>query len=148
MIVCQLADTPLQEVGSPLDPTLRYRLAFPLSAAGTQATAVVALAVPPGGHLGQHTDSAEEVVLVLEGEGEAVVGAESVPVGPGTLIVIPAMAPHDLRNRGTTLLRALGFFAAATVVSTFRPSPLPGAEALIALHGPAGTEIMLASRLG
>lgn len=146
MIVCQLADTPLQEVGSPLDPTLRYRLAFPLSAAGTQATAVVALAVPPGCHPGQHTDSAEEVVLVLEGE--AVVGADSVPVGPGTLIVIPAMAPHDLRNRGTTLLRALGFFAAATVVSTFRPSPLPGAEALIGLHGPAGTEIMLASRLG
>lgn len=93
MIVGQLADTPLQEVGSPLDPTLHDRLAFPLSAAGTQATAVVALEVPPGGHLGQHTDSAEEVVLVLEGEGEAVVGADSVPVGPGTLVVIPAMAP-------------------------------------------------------
>ncbi len=87
-------------------------MAFPISAAtGAAATAVVSFEVAPGGRQGRHTDSAEEAILVLAGEAEAEVDGERGRRGPDGLALIPAMAPHDVRNVGAGPLRAVGFFA-------------------------------------
>jgi mannose-6-phosphate isomerase-like protein (cupin superfamily) len=51
--------------------------AFPLSSAtGTASTAVVYMELEPGAELPSHTDSAEELLLVLDGSAEATVGDE------------------------------------------------------------------------
>jgi quercetin dioxygenase-like cupin family protein len=95
-------------------------------------TAAVTFELPPGASLGVHSDSAEEVVLVLDGEAEATVGEERAALGPNELAVVPAMVPHDVRNVGDRPLRALGFFPAAAVVSTFAEPPAPGAPQIFA----------------
>ena len=99
---------------SELDPTIRVRVAFPHSSAvGTASTATVYFELEPGTHLGRHTDSAEELLLVLEGEGEATVGDETAQASEGAVVTVPAhgVARHPERrkrpaSRARVLLRA------------------------------------------
>ena len=97
---------------------------FPIhSGTGTAASAVVYFEVDPGSQLPTHTDSSEETLLVLAGEGEAWVGDETARMTEGQLAVVPAMAPHGIRNTGSEVLRCVGFFAGSTVVHQFPKTP-------------------------
>lgn len=108
------------------DPTRRARFQFPIfSQTGAKSSAVVYFEVEPGEHLGTHTDSAEEVVFILAGRGEAVLGKQRSALEPGNLALIPAMVPHDVINNGTETLRVLGFFSSSTVVSVFEDAFAP-----------------------
>jgi quercetin dioxygenase-like cupin family protein len=120
MNVVSLRDLPLPEFAYESDPTARCRGAFPMTAAsGNKNTATVYVEVAPGDHLPTHTDSAEEVVVVLEGEAEVTLGAERGRVSAGSLALVPALMPHSLRNVGEGTLRFLGVFSSNTVMSTF-----------------------------
>jgi quercetin dioxygenase-like cupin family protein len=102
------------------DSNARARFEFPLHAGhGTESTSVVYFEVEPGDYLARHTDSAEEILLVLAGEGVATVGDEEAEVGPGSLAVVPALEPHSVRATGTGTLKVVGFFSAATLQHEF-----------------------------
>jgi len=102
----------------PTGPGLR--VSFPLSSAtGTASTATVLFELDPGAVLGVHTDSAEELLIVLQGTAEARVGDEVGRLETNQVGLVPPMAPHGLRNIGDDVLRVLGTFSASTVVSTF-----------------------------
>jgi quercetin dioxygenase-like cupin family protein len=117
MIVLDLNDLELSQGATSGGP---IRVTFPFhSGTGTASTAAVLFELEPGATLGTHTDSAEEILLILEGEGEAHVGEESGRVKAGQVAIVPAMAPHGIRNVGETTLRVFGFFSASTVVSKF-----------------------------
>ncbi|HZG35626.1 MAG TPA: cupin domain-containing protein [Gaiellaceae bacterium] len=106
-------------------------VAFPLhEARGTASTAVVLFELAPGSALPSHTDSAEETLLVLRGEGEATIGDETARLTAGQAAVVPASAPHGIRNVGEEPLRVLGFFSSATILSVFAEPPAPGAPTL------------------
>lgn len=109
------------------------RVAFPFhSAAGSADTAAVLFELDPQASLATHTDSAEEVLLVLEGEAEASVGDEHAELGPGQLAVVPAATPHSVRNVGSSRLRVLGFFSSSTVVATFeKPLAQDGPQLMV-----------------
>ena len=50
------------------DPAMRVKVNFPFYAAtGNESTAVVYFEIEPGHYLGTHTDSAEEILLILTG---------------------------------------------------------------------------------
>jgi quercetin dioxygenase-like cupin family protein len=102
------------------DPDKVVRAAFPLYRdAGAKSTAVVYFELEPGKELARHTDSAEEVLVVLEGEVEATVGDETGRVGPGAVVLVPALEPHGARNVGDTVARVVGVFSSNTIVSVF-----------------------------
>jgi quercetin dioxygenase-like cupin family protein len=106
------------------DPTYRCHVAFPLyKSTGTRETTVVYMEVEPGEALREHTDSREEVLLVLTGTVEVAVGNERAVAGPGAMVVVPERLPHGFRNIGTERARLVGFFAGAQVESTF-PVPI------------------------
>lgn len=103
---------------APFGPGLRA--GFPLhSAAGTASTATVLFELDPGAALAVHTDSAEELLIVLQGTGEARVGDETGRLEQNQVGLVPSMVPHGIRNIGDDVLRVLGTFSASTVVSTF-----------------------------
>ena len=103
------------------------RVAFPISSAtGTAATAVVYMELEPGAELPEHTDSAEELLLALEGSVEAFVGDEYGELAEGQIAVVPAMAPHGLRNTSDRPARILGFFGGSTNIGTFTEAQEPG----------------------
>jgi quercetin dioxygenase-like cupin family protein len=108
------------------DPAMRVAVTFPFYAAtGNVSSSVVYFEIEPGHYLGTHTDSAEEIVLLLSGTVEASLGDERGVLAPGQAALIPAMVPHGIRNVGNDIARCVGFFAAATVVSTFDQPMMP-----------------------
>ena len=149
MLAMNVNELELGEVRAENDLSVGARFAFPIYAAtGAAASAVVYFEVAPGGRLGRHTDSAEEVLLVLDGEAEAEVDGERGRLGPGALALVPAMAPHDVRNVGDEPLRVVGFFAGPAVVSHFSEPFVPGAEITVVVHGPRGEEVLAAAPVG
>lgn len=124
MLTANLSDLTMLTGWFEDDPSYRTRVAFPLyRSTGTKDSSVVYMEIEPGEALREHTDSREEIVLVLAGTLEAVVADERAVAGPGTLVLVPEMVPHGFRNVGTETARAVGFFAGSMVESTF-PVPI------------------------
>jgi quercetin dioxygenase-like cupin family protein len=120
MQAVQIDELELFEGWSQSDSGMRVRAGFPISSGtGTKSTAVVYFELEPGAHLGSHTDSAEEIVLIVSGTGEATIGNEHAAVQAGTLAVVPALMPHSVKNTGQETLRVVGFFSSSTVLSVF-----------------------------
>ena len=100
---------PSQPCSSPISPPRRR----PSSAGSTARPCydgpdlrLVLFAFAPGEELSEHTAARPAVVHVLDGEGEASVGGEPHPLGPGTWFRMPAGMPHSIRAR-TPLRMAL-----------------------------------------
>jgi quercetin dioxygenase-like cupin family protein len=101
MLTAQLGEIELTEYWCEADPALRGRLALPMHTGnGAASCSVVYFEHEPGEHHGRHTDSAEEVVLVLEGEAEVTAGADEMHLTRGAVALVPATVPHDIRNVG------------------------------------------------
>lgn len=108
------------------DEEVRVRAAFPFTAAtGNESTAMVYFDIAPGHRLGTHTDSAEEIVYVMEGTVEASLGDQTGELRAGEAVLIPALVPHGIRNTGDTLARCIGFFSASVVESVFDQPVMP-----------------------
>ena len=114
-----------------------FRVGFPChSATGTADTATVLFELDPGAVLPVHTDSAEELLIVVQGTAEARVGDDVGRIGRHELAVVPPMAPHGLRNVGDDVLRVLGTFSSSTVVSTFERPFQPGGPQVLVIGSP------------
>lgn len=96
---------------------------------GAQASGSSLLEVDPGHHLPRHTDSAEEIVVVLAGEAEVIVGDERTPVGAGGLALVPKCVPHEVHNVGGQLLRFAAVYAEPDVVTTYEREIQPDGSA-------------------
>ena len=121
-----------------------FRVGFPIhSATGSASTATVLFELDPGAELGVHTDSAEELLVIVQGTGEARVGDEVGVVTTHDVALVPPMAPHGLRNIGDDVLRVFGTFSASTVVSTFEQPFQPGGPEVVVI----GSPVQLAGRL-
>lgn len=112
------------------DPNRKVSGNFALySAAGTKSGAVVYFELEPGKELGAHTDSAEEIVYVIDGTIEATLGnnndEQKDRLSRGELGVVPVMERHNFRNVGTNTAKVLGFFSSPNVVSTFEKVFMP-----------------------
>jgi quercetin dioxygenase-like cupin family protein len=126
VIAERIEELELMEVWYEDDPTMRLKVNFPFFlGTGTKSTAVVYFEIEPGYRLGTHTDSAEEILLILEGEVEVSLGDEQGRLSAGEMALVPAMVPHGLRNVGDETVRVAGFFSSNVVVSTFDQPMMP-----------------------
>lgn len=120
MNVVRLGELELTKFGHEDDPTTHIKADFPFSAAtGNTSTALVYVEVEPGDRLASHVDSAEEILLILEGEAEVCVGDELSRVSPEDMVSLPAMVPHSVRNVGVETVRFVSFFSSSTNMATF-----------------------------
>lgn len=126
MITVRLSELQLPALGYMHDTGARVSGTFPFSAAsGNKSTAMVYFELEPGKRLPTHTDSAEEILFILEGTAEVVVGDERSAALAGDLALVPAMVPHSLHNVGDTLVRVVGFFSSSTNMATFEHPLVP-----------------------
>ena len=132
MIAERIDELELMEVWYEDDPTMRLKVNFPFFlGTGTKSTAVVYFEIEPGCRLGTHTDSAEEILLVLEGTAEVSLGDEQGRLSAGEMALVPAMEPHGLRNAGEDTVRVVGFFSSNVVVSTFDQPMMPFGQRVV-----------------
>jgi quercetin dioxygenase-like cupin family protein len=137
MLAVQLSERDLADLSSETDETRRIRVDFPISSVdGAASTSVVYFELEPGEHTGMHTDSAEEIVLVLSGRAEAIVGDERGELTQGGLGVVPALVPHDVRNIGDEAVRVVGFFSSGIVVSVFDDPLMPAGRRVVGTPQP------------
>jgi quercetin dioxygenase-like cupin family protein len=132
VIAEKINELELMEVWYEDDPTMRVKVNFPFFlGTGTKNTAVVYFEIEPGHRLGTHTDSAEEILLVLEGTAEVSLGDEQGRLSAGEMALVPAMEPHGLRNAGEDTVRVAGFFSSNVVVSTFDQPMMPFGQRVV-----------------
>jgi len=74
------------------------------------ATMVLPAEERTGGPDNRHAGS-DQWLYVLSGEGRAVVNDEAVPLGPGSVLLIEADEPHEIRNLGDADLEMLNIYA-------------------------------------
>lgn len=127
MLTVNLNKLELTEFTGKTNSRQHCRASFPLlGVRGSKKSAAVYFELQPGDHLGRHTDSAEESLLILAGEVEVSVGEEKGKLAKGEIAVVPVMVPHDLRNIGKETAKVLGFFGGANnIVATFDEVWLP-----------------------
>ena len=131
---------------APTGPGLR--VSFPLhSATGTASTATVLFELDPGAELNVHTDSAEELLIVVQGTAEARVADEIGLLRTHEVALVPPMAPHGLRNAGEDVLRVFGTFSSSTVVSTFERPFEPGGPQVFVIGAPMPVALPLGEPL-
>ena len=141
MIAERIDELELMEVWYEDDPTMRLKVNFPFFlGTGTKSTAVVYFEIEPGHRLGTHTDSAEEILLVLEGTAEVSLGDEQGRLSAGEMALVPAMEPHGLRNAGEDTVRVAGFFSSNVVVSTFDQPMMPFGQRVVGTPPVLGEE--------
>jgi quercetin dioxygenase-like cupin family protein len=86
------------------------------------------LEIDPGCRLPRHTDSAEEIIVILSGEAEVEAGEERCILGAGALAVVPKCVPHEVHNVGREVLRFAAIYAEPDVVTSYeRPVDPDGA---------------------
>lgn len=127
MVTVNVNEMELNEFVGKGMPSQHCKATFPLLGAhGSKNTATVYFEIEPGDSLGRHTDSAEELLLIMEGEVEVSVGDETCRASKGHLALVPEMVPHDIRNVGNTTAKVLGFFGGANhIVATFDINWMP-----------------------
>jgi quercetin dioxygenase-like cupin family protein len=126
MFTIQLNELPLRTTWSKEEPRQRAHSTFPfLTAQENENTSMVYFELNPGDQLGTHTDSAEEILFILEGKVEVTVDEETVVVEAPGLALAPTMVPHNLDNVGSVRAKVAGFFPSRYLVATFDHAWLP-----------------------
>jgi quercetin dioxygenase-like cupin family protein len=126
MFAIQLNELPLRTTWTENEPKQRAHSTFPfLLAQENENISMVYFELNPGDQLGRHTDSAEEILFILEGKVEVTVGNESAVVEAPGLALAPTMVPHNLDNVGDSRAKVAGFFPARNIVATFENAWLP-----------------------
>ena len=73
---------------------------------------VVVMTIPPGGEIGEEVhDGTDQVLAFVEGVGEAILDAESRPVGPNDHVFVRAGTRHNFVNTGADPLRLVTVYA-------------------------------------
>lgn len=126
MITANLNELELNRFDAENDPDQQCEATFPIfGALGARNSAMVYFELEAGKNLGRHTDSEEEILLILDGDVEVTVGDETGRISAGHIALVPKMVPHDIRNCGTARARVLGFFGSPNIVATFDNIWLP-----------------------
>jgi mannose-6-phosphate isomerase-like protein (cupin superfamily) len=73
---------------------------------------VVVMTIPPGGEIGEevHEDN-DQLLVFIEGEGQAIVDGQTSPVAPNRLVFVPAGTRHNFVNTGRVPLRLVTVYA-------------------------------------
>jgi uncharacterized cupin superfamily protein len=77
------------------------------------ASATQFIGLVPPGRAPDHFHTYDEVIYIIEGQGELHIGGESAPLRPGSCVHLPARLVHCLANTGDSELRLLGVFRPA-----------------------------------
>ncbi len=129
-----LKTTELMEFWIASDPDAsRLRGTFPIvGGEGSEDLIMVHFVLEPGNYLASHTDSLDEILIVLAGEVEATIGDERATLSAGGLAIVPGMVPHSVKSTGDEPAKVIGVFAGRKLESTFEEPLLPvGVETLV-----------------
>jgi len=72
---------------------------------------VALMSIEPGSEIGEQVHEADQVLVIVEGNGEAVLNRQHSSVRRDSLVVVPAGTRHNVINRGSVPLKLYTIFA-------------------------------------
>jgi mannose-6-phosphate isomerase-like protein (cupin superfamily) len=72
---------------------------------------LVLMSIEPGDEIGEETHEVDQVLVFVEGEGQAVLAGKKAKVAPGHLVEVPAGTKHNFVNTGDTPLKLYTIYA-------------------------------------
>jgi mannose-6-phosphate isomerase-like protein (cupin superfamily) len=111
------------------DPAARWRTTTghgPSTGAAESGSSV--LEVDSGCRLPRHTDSVEEIVVVIIGQADVVLGDERSRLDGAGAALIPRDTPHEVHNAGSGPLRFLAIYAGTDVVTRYEQPVQPDGD--------------------
>jgi mannose-6-phosphate isomerase-like protein (cupin superfamily) len=73
---------------------------------------VVVMSIPPGGDIGEEThDDVDQILVFVQGEGQAVLDGKKGRLGVDRLVHVPAGTRHNFINTGSVDLRLYTIYA-------------------------------------
>jgi quercetin dioxygenase-like cupin family protein len=120
-------------VGDPDDhrPNSSWRLVFdPGDDAGrVDSLALIDEELAVGDRIPLHTHPVDEVVAIIDGQGDYLLGERQQLVTLGAFVFIPAGTPHAAAQAGDTPLHILGIFPTTVFeITMLERNPAPGTE--------------------
>jgi quercetin dioxygenase-like cupin family protein len=132
-IVSSLHYAPFDE-GDPDDfrPNSKWALAFDPGEGGQDFVdniTVIFEEIAPGDRIPLHTHPIHEVIVIDEGEPEVTLGNETREVDGGTVVFVPAGAPHRVQNASNHPVRIHAMFPSERIaIEYLERNPAPGTE--------------------
>jgi mannose-6-phosphate isomerase-like protein (cupin superfamily) len=77
----------------------------------TERTQLVLMSVRPGDDIGLETHDLDQVLGFVAGTGYSLLNGKRAPIGPGTLVVVPAGTEHNFVNTGAEPLKLYTVYA-------------------------------------
>src|SRR5947209_6771873 len=107
----------------------RSRWAFAVDPAEQVDFGVIYELIAPGDRIPRHRHSVDELVLIVDGDAEVVLGEETRRVAGGATVFVPAGVVHGTRNVGDTDVRFVAVFATTVIdMDLVERIPMPGTE--------------------
>jgi mannose-6-phosphate isomerase-like protein (cupin superfamily) len=73
---------------------------------------VVVMTIPANGEIGEEVhDHVDQVLVFVQGDGEAIIAGETTPVQANSMAFVPAGTRHNFRNTGSIPLRLFTVYA-------------------------------------
>lgn len=74
-------------------------------------TQLVVMSVQPGDDIGLETHDLDQVLVFVAGSGRSELNGKQAPIGPGTVVVVPAGTEHNFVNTGNEPLKLYTVYA-------------------------------------
>ncbi len=74
-------------------------------------TQVALMTIEPGSDIGEEVHEVDQVLVIIEGAGEAVLNRQHSLIQANSLVVVPAGTRHNVINTGSTRLKIYTLFA-------------------------------------
>lgn len=72
---------------------------------------VVVMSLMPGEDIGSEVHTLDQMLVFVEGRGEAILNGEKRPVAPGHCVVVPQGTMHNFINTGSTVMKLYTVYA-------------------------------------
>jgi mannose-6-phosphate isomerase-like protein (cupin superfamily) len=107
-----MEDEPMPAMNDDIVARAQQNEAFRREVITGEHSQVVLMTIPPGGEIGEEVHhNVDQVLVFVEGDGEAVLAGEISPVRANSLAFVPAGTRHNFRNTGPTALRLFTVYA-------------------------------------
>ncbi len=72
---------------------------------------VVLMSIPEGGDIGEEVHEVDQVLIFVQGEGNAILNGNTNPVKAGHLVFVPAGTTHNFTNTGKEDMKLISIYS-------------------------------------